>query len=164
MQELGLDLGLLISQVVNFALMVALLSLLLYKPILGKLEERARRIRKGVEDADRADERLQQAQEHYDDEIERARREAREIVEQATRVAEQQRQEILAQARQEAHELALRAQQQVQREHVEGRIALRQETISLAIAAAGRLLATELDDEQHRELVRQFIEQMDRLS
>lgn len=163
MQQLGVDLGLLLSQIVNFALMVGLLYLLLYKPILSKLDDRARRIRKGVEDSERAEQVREEAQHYYQDEIERARREAREIVEQATRAAEQQQQEILARAREEAHALVLRAQQQAQRELQEGRIALRQDVVNLSIAAAARLLQRDLDDERHHALVQEFIHETEQL-
>lgn len=163
MQQLGLDLGLLVSQLVNFALIVGLLYLLLYKPILSRLDERASRIRKGLEDAEQAEQVRTEAQRHYQEEIEHARREAREIVEQATRAAEQQRQEILARAREEAHALVLRAQQQAQREIQEGQIALRQEVVNLSIAAAGRLLQREIDDEQHHALVQEFIRETEQL-
>lgn len=163
MQQLGLDWGLLLSQIVNFGLIVGLLYLLLYKPILAKLDERARRIRQGLEDAEEAERVRDQAQRHYQEEIERARREAREIVEQATRAAEQQRQEILAHAREQAHALVIRAQQQAQREIQEGQIALRQEVVNLSIAAAARLLQRDIDDEQHHALVEEFIREAEQL-
>lgn len=157
MRELGLDLGLLISQIVNFGLLALLLYVLLYKPVLGKLEERAARIKKGLEDAERAKELVAQAQARYEEELERARRDAREVIERATRSAEQQRQEILARARQEAHELILNAQQQAQHELQEQRIALQHQMIDLAIAAAARILQEDLDDEKHHRLVAEFL-------
>ena len=40
MEKLGINLGLLISQAINFGLLVALLYLLLYKPVLKMLDER----------------------------------------------------------------------------------------------------------------------------
>jgi F-type H+-transporting ATPase subunit b len=159
-----LDLGLLLSQLVNFGLLVGALYLALYKPLMGRLQQRADKIRKGVEDADLADRLLADAETHYQTETDHARRDAREIVEQANRTAEQQREEILAQARQEAHEVILRAQQQAQREIQEGQVALREQVVDLGIAAAGRLLRESLDDAQHRALISQFIDDLEGLS
>ena len=51
MKALGLDLGLLLSQAVNLPCWPFCSTSSLYKPVLGKLEERARRIKKGVKDA-----------------------------------------------------------------------------------------------------------------
>lgn len=163
MKELGLDLGLIISQIVNFGLLVAVLSLVLYRPILNKLEERARKISKGLDDADRAQQMLAEAEAHYQAEIERARRESREIMERATRMAEQQRQEILAQARQEAHDLVLRAEQQAQRQLEEAQVASRQQMIDMAIAIASRLIQENLDEEKHHALIQEFLAQVDEL-
>jgi F-type H+-transporting ATPase subunit b len=161
LEQLGLDVGLLLSQSVNFVLLVILLSLFLYKPILGKLEERATRIKKGIEDADHAQQLLADSKKDYEEEMERARKEAHEVVERATMSAQQERQEILAQARQEAHELVLRAQQQAERELEEGRITLGHQVIDLSIAAASRVVRENLDGDKQRSLVREFIAELD---
>ena len=164
MKELGLDLGLLISQAVNFGLLLALLYIVLYKPILGILEERARRIKKGIEDAEHAEKLAADAETRHAEELERAHAEARAIIEHATLEAQQQRQDILAQARQEAHELILNARQQAQREVQEEQVAVRQQVIDLAIAAASRLLQENLNEEKHHELVEEFLTEMSQLS
>jgi F-type H+-transporting ATPase subunit b len=157
---MGVDLGLLVSQIVNFGLLLLILYLALYKPVTRKLEERAQRIQKGLADAEASKALLADAEARGKEQVEQARREAREIIEQATLSAEQQRQEILTQARQEAHDLILRAQQQAQRELEQGRVALQQEIIDLAIASASRVLEEELDGPKQRQLVEQFITQV----
>ncbi len=163
MKQLGLDLGLFLSQIVNFGLLLGILYVLLYKPLLGKLEERAKKIKKGVDDAARADQLRADAEAFYQQEMDRARHEAHEVIERATLSAEQQRAEILAQARQEAHELILRAQQQVQREIQEGQTQLSQQVVDLAIAAASRVLQEDLDDEKHRRLIQDFLNEAKQL-
>ena len=163
MRELGVDLGLLISQVVNFGLLLLILSLVLFKPILKKLEERASRVRKGVEDSEEAGRLRQGAEEHYQAEIERSRIEARQVIERATRTAEQQRQEILAQARSDAHELLARAQELATRQRQERETEWRQQIVDLAIAAASRLLQEDIDDQRHHALVHEFLDQTEQL-
>lgn len=157
LKQLGLDLGLFLSQIVNFGLLLGILYVLLYKPILSKLEERAKKIKKGIDDAEQAEQLRADAGKFYQQEIERARREAHEIIERATLSAEQQRAEILSQARQEAHEMILRAQQQVQREIQEGQTQLSQQVVDLAIAAASRVVQENLDDDKHRRLIQEFL-------
>ena len=157
MRELGLDAGLLVSQAVNFGLLLALLYILLYKPVMAKLEERARRIKKGMADAERAEQLRAEAEVGYKEEMELARRDAHELIERATRAARQQREEILSQARQETHELVLRAQQQARHELEEGQVALRQHVVDLAIAASSRLLRESLDEQKHHRLIDEFL-------
>ena len=163
MNQLGIDVGLLISQAVNFGLLALLLYFLLYKPVVGKLEERAQRIKKGMDDAEQAEKLVHDAAIQYDQELKRARQEAHEVIERATRSAEQQRQEILAQARQEAHELILRAQQQAQHEIQEGQLALQQHVIDLAVAIASRILQEQLQEEKQHELIQQFLSEASEL-
>lgn len=158
MKELGLDLGQLISQAVNFGLLALILSLALFKPMMAKLRERAARIQEGLDDAAQAELALGNAETRANEELDRARREAREIVEQATHRGEQQRQEILAAARQEAHELMDRAAHQAERDEINLRASLRNEMIDLALAAASRLVERDLDDDKHRQLIDQFID------
>lgn len=164
MQAMGVDLGLLVSQMVNFAILLLVLYLVLFKLIRGKLEERAERVRKGLADADAAKQLLADAQAQSQETLETARREAHEIIERATRAAEQQRQEILSQARQDAHDLVLRAQQQAEREIQEGRIALQQHIVDLAIASASRLLEENLDQEKQHHLVQDFISRVQEIN
>ena len=54
----GIDWKLLIAQGVNFAFLLLVLWHFLYKPVMKTLDERATRIAKGVEDAQRAEEKL----------------------------------------------------------------------------------------------------------
>ncbi len=157
MKSLGLDLGQFISQAVNFVLFALLLSMVLVKPLMHTLEERAARIRKGLQDAEEAERSLQRAHDQAEDEIAQARRQAREIVEAAARSAEQQRLESIANARQEAYELLQRAHEQLEREKADLQLQMREEMIGLSLAIASRLLEAEIDDARHRELVAQFL-------
>jgi len=157
--ELGLDLGLLLSQIANFGIVLLVLWLVLYKPVLRKLTERADRIKKGIADADEANRLLETTKAQVEQDLAAARHQAREIVEQATRSGEQQRQEILARAHTDAQEIVSRAREQALREAAEGRVVWRQHVIDLAIASASSLLQTELDDARHRALIEGILDQ-----
>lgn len=163
MKELGLDIGMVISQVVNFGLLAALLYTFLHKPILSKLEERAARIRKGIDDAERGEALLAEANAAYEAEMERARREAYELIAEARRDADEQREQILARAKQEAEELLVQAREQVREETAESQLTIHRQVVDLAMAAASQLIHETLDEEKHRELVRDFLSEAGRL-
>ena len=57
MEALGINLGYLISQIVNFTLLAVLLYFVAYKPILRMLDQRSARIKQGLEDAELASRR-----------------------------------------------------------------------------------------------------------
>lgn len=59
--NLGIDWKLLVSQAVNFGLLIAALRFFAYKPILQLLHERKKRIEEGLAKAEEADRRLADA-------------------------------------------------------------------------------------------------------
>jgi F-type H+-transporting ATPase subunit b len=158
--ELGLDVRLLLSQVVNFALMALVLYRLLHKPLLAALDARARRVQESIDKAKRADQMLLDMEQRYQSETERAKNDAHDIVEQGTRTAEQQHQEILVAAREEAQQIISRAQAQARRELELGEMALRQEIVDLSIAAASQVIGQSLNEPEHRRLIDEFLSQM----
>ncbi len=99
MDKLGVDLPLLLSQLLNFALLAFILSSLLYEPILKALNTRTARIRESLENAEKVKQQLQRAEADYDSKLGEARREAQTILSQAQERARLQEQEMLTEAR-----------------------------------------------------------------
>ncbi len=161
MEKLGIDAGVLIAQLVNFFLLLALLSLVLYRPVTKMLRERSERIAKGLADAEMAEKRAAQAEADYQKRLEEARREAQALVAQAREAAEKERQAILARAQTEAQELRARAEEGVERERREALTALQGQVADLAIDAAGRVLGQAVDSAAHRQLVRDFLSKLE---
>ncbi len=60
-EAFGLNGQLLIAQAVNFGVLLVALYFLLYKPVLKTLDERAKKVAQGVEDAQQAAEKLANA-------------------------------------------------------------------------------------------------------
>lgn len=157
MDKLGLDPGVMVAQLVNFFLLLGLLSIVLYKPLKRALQERSERIAKGLADADLAAKRAAEAEAEYARRLEEARREAQAIVAEAREAAERERQAILSRAQAEALEVRRRADEEVERERRAAMVDLQNEVADLAIDAAGRVLGRAVDEPAHRELIRDFI-------
>jgi len=164
LEKLGIDAGVLIAQLVNFFLLLALLTLVLYRPVTKMLRERSERIAKGLLQAELAEKRAAQAEAEYQKRVEEARREAQAIVAQARENAEKERQAILARAQSEAQELRARTEQELERERREALQALQEQVADLAIDAAGRVLGQAVDSAAHRRLVREFLSQLEQPS
>ncbi len=164
MDKLGIDVGVLIAQLVNFFLLLALLTLVLYRPVLKMLRERSERIAKGLENAELAEKRALQAEADYEKRLEEARREAQAIVAQAREAAEKERQAILARAQNEAQEIRANAQERLERERREMMSSLQDQVADLAIDAAGQVLGQAVDSAAHRRLVADFVKQLEQAS
>ena len=62
-EKLGIDVKLVIAQLVNFFILLYVLKRFAYKPVLKILEDRERKIEKGLKDAQSAEKRLHEMEE-----------------------------------------------------------------------------------------------------
>ncbi|HEY79944.1 MAG TPA: F0F1 ATP synthase subunit B [Caldilineae bacterium] len=153
---LGINGPFLLAQIINFLILFGALSVLLWKPLMQRLDARREMLRKQQEDA----EAIAQARAEMEKEREQilgearaeanrllaeARGQAREIVEQATAQARQEAEQLLVQARRDAEE---------ERNLLLGQ--MREQIAALAIAAAHRLIGEALDERRQRTLVDAF--------
>jgi F-type H+-transporting ATPase subunit b len=136
----GLNVSLLIAQAVNFAVLMVALWYFLYKPINKVLEERRKKVAQGVEDANRAAEKLASADEEASHKVRGAETEAEGIVASARDAATTERTRIVHEA--EARAAALQADAEARAKESAAR-ALREsekEVARLAILAAEKVL------------------------
>ncbi len=163
MEALGINLGFLVSQIVNFTLLVLLLYFVAYKPILRMIDERSARIKKGIDDAEHAARRAAEAEQEFERHLANARKEGQEIIAQASQLSEQARQDILDQARAEAQHLIAKAREEIDRERQQAMSELRKQVADLSVLMTQRVLGEMLDEPAQRRLVGEFIAQAEEL-
>jgi F-type H+-transporting ATPase subunit b len=160
LEKLGINLSLLVSQIVNFTLMVVLLTALLYKPIQRVLAERRDRIAKSMADVDAAREAAARAQLDYDRHIAEAQRKAQEIIGQAAQAGEKVRAEIEADARREADAIRQKAHEEAQAEKARLLSEVQSQIATLSMAATEKVLGRAVDPAAQRLLVDQVLAEM----
>lgn len=156
MEGLGLNLGYLLVQIFNFAIIFVVLRAWVYKPILGLLERRRTAIAEGLEDARIAAEARQNAEQEAETVLAEARAKASQVLREANERAETQGKEVIAAAEAEAakkREETL-AEVESERERILGE--LRGQVGALAIAAAQKLINASLDEQRQRALIDEF--------
>ena len=94
----GVNWKLLLAQGINFALLLAILSYFLYKPVLKMIDERREKIAEGVKTAEKAANSLAEAQTKGDGIVGDASREAETLVKTARARAEEKGAEIVKSA------------------------------------------------------------------
>ena len=102
MDKLGINLGYLLVQILNFAIIFVVLRSWVYKPLLKMLAQRSENIAKGLEDARVAAEARANAEKEADKVISEAQAKASEIVREATQRAEEAGRDVKAGADAEA--------------------------------------------------------------
>ena len=145
----------LIIQVVNFLILIVVLSTFLFKPLTQFLATRADGIRRSLEEAKTAREAAAQTQKEYEAQILATRREAAALRESAIREVEEERQRLLTVSREEAARLVTEAKAQIEQEVKRAKIELREEVVGLSLGIAERLMARSLTADDHRRLAEQ---------
>jgi F-type H+-transporting ATPase subunit b len=150
---LGLNLPGLISQLVNFLIILVILWLLLWKPLLRMLDERKRRIEEGLLASEQAQQAAAESQEESRRVLDEARAEGREVIARAQETANRLRTEMEQQARTEADQIVQRARNEIERERLHAIQSLRAEFADLTVLAAERVVGQSIDRQAHQRLI-----------
>ena len=164
MTELGVNLPSLIAYLVNFVILLGILSLFAYKPLIRLMDQRAERIRESLAAADQARQEATSSREAIEEQLNEARREGQRLLDQAREAVERFRGEEMERARNEAEGFVERARSDIQRERDAAITEVRNNFGDLAITAAERVIRRSLDRQAHQELIDQVLEEGDRAS
>lgn len=156
MEKLGINLGYLLVQICNFAVIFIVLRAWVYKPLLNMLAKRRETITKGLEDARVASEARASAEEQANKIVADAQRKAEEIVRETSERVKGLERQMLADA--EADAAKRREQTLVEMDVERNRMftELRAQVGSLAIAATQKLLQESLDEKRQQVLLDEF--------
>jgi F-type H+-transporting ATPase subunit b len=156
---LGISLPYLLAFMINFLLLLTLLSFVLYKPITKTLDERAAKIKESLEKAEQIKQESVRAEESVKAQIEAGRKEGQAIIALAAQNAERVKEEAKAEARKEAEALILKAQAQIESDREESFNKLRREFADLAVLAAEKVIEQSLDKKAHEKLIEKVLEE-----
>ena len=140
-------------QVLNFLVLLFLLNLILYKPLTKLLNERAKRIKDGVENAEKADFMLKESQEVRADMIKGAKVESQTILDSARKSGEKVKTEMLEHAHQEADKVMEQGRNVLEGEREKAAQELRDAAAALVIKAAEKILKEKLDPSKDARLI-----------
>ncbi len=162
-EGLGLNLELLIAQIINFLILLGLLYLFAYKPILRMFDERSNRIKESMEQTETIKMQAANAEEEAKKRIEAASKEGQEVLARAVKTGEEIKKKAEQDARPEAEALIAKARLEIDREREEVIDELRKEMTDLTILAAEKVIERSLDKEAHKELIDKVLEESENL-
>jgi F-type H+-transporting ATPase subunit b len=157
---LGINLGYLISQIINFLLLLVILRVFLYKPIVNMLDKRRETIRTQLEEADTARSEAEAAKQEYEKQLEEAKEERRSMLAEAREQADKMREEILEKARGDAQALVAKNEEEMEALRRQTIVGAQSEIVELAMAAAGKVVGESLDEKAQRRLIQEFISEV----
>ncbi len=153
--------GLIFWQIVVFITVLAVLGKFAFPHILGAVEAREERIRELLAAAARDRDEAQVLLEEQKQELEAVRDRAQEVIAEARAAGESMREELLTQARAEQGEMMLRTRRDLELQVQTALEEIRAEAVDLAIAAASKLVERNMDQEDNRRMVREFLAQVE---
>lgn len=151
--DLGINLPVLIAQIVNFTVLLVVLRLVAWGPLMNMLDERRERIRESLEAADRAKAQVAESERQVQEQVEAGRREAQQLIAQAQEISSRIQADARSQAQADAEALLARARNEIQLERDQAISELRKEFADLTISAAEKVINSSLDRQQHRRLI-----------
>jgi F-type H+-transporting ATPase subunit b len=146
LNTLGVDVGMLIAQAINFGVLLAALTYLLYKPVLRVIDQRRERVQQSMDHAATLEKRV------ADMEQDRKKR-MKEFLAEAKQQADTQKKEILDGAKAEVDQLLEKGRKQLEDER-RALLADMQKTVtSVSIDLAGKILGREFSDSDQKRVL-----------
>ena len=144
----------------NFLIIFLLLKHFLFTPVTEHLEGRRSKIQSALDEADETRKEAGSLKEQYETNMQNIRDERNEIIQKATKSGESRKAEIIKEAREEAEKIKERAEKEMSRERQKMINELKDQTSSIAMLAASKVLEKELDEKSHENHIQEFINEV----
>ena len=136
----------------NFVLVAALLSYLLYKPVKRILETRAERVVADLEEASANKASAEELKTTYEQKVKDIEIERGTVLEETRKQANTRRDQILDEAKAEAQELKDRAARDIAAERERVKAEVHQAIVDISADMAAKLVAVTIDKQAHEKL------------
>ena len=153
--------GLMIWTVVCFLITLFVLKRFAFGPIQSMLDERRERIRRSIEEAERARSEARRLLEEHRALIGEARGQAEEILTEARKVAEAQRQRVKEETEADRQRRLEETRRQIEAETHRALMQIRAEVAELTLLATTKVTGKVLDDADHRRLIEDAVKDLD---
>ncbi len=158
-EALGISLTEFVFYLINFLILVGVLTKFLYKPFLNVLETRKQTIQDALDNAELVNKRADEKMESYNRRIANVEEEGREIIKEAKARADAQAAEIIKEANEKADKMIKAAEQQIALEKQKAVEDMKQHVAALALLAAEKIVERDIAQVGQEKIVDEIIEQ-----
>lgn len=153
MEKLGIQPIHLLAQIFNFVLLLFILKKFLYKPILKMLDERQKKVKEGLEYAEKMKAESEQSEKRREQVQLTAKNEAKEIVAAARKEAKKMADGMVQEAEKEARSITEKARNDAAKEYEVRLKELEKEAVSVASRMVERLLKDALSAKEQKDII-----------
>ena len=158
-EALGISLKEFIFYLINFLILMGVLTRFLYKPFLNMLATRKQSIKDALDNAELTNRRADEKMEQYSKRISKVEEESREIIRTAKIKADAQARDIIEDARKEAGDIIAKAEKTIEKEKEKAMEEMKQEIAVLAVMAAEKIVEREIQRAGQEAIVEEVIRQ-----
>lgn len=148
MEKLGINLTYLITQIVNFTILLIVLTKVVYKPILRMLEKRKRKIEEGLALTEKLNKEKEEIEIKKALILKEAQKEAQAILDKARSHAKLVEVELVKEAKVKAEEIIKKGRKEVELRKKELEEKLLKETVRIATVLTRKLIGEVLDEKR----------------
>ncbi|MDG1990595.1 MAG: F0F1 ATP synthase subunit B [Dehalococcoidia bacterium] len=156
--KLGFSLPGLITQIINFAILLVVLRIFLWKPFLKIIDDRNQKIKLGLEAAEQASLQANESQSESKKILDDARNEASQFITDTREMAEKLKIELEDKAKQDADVILQKAKKEIERDKEQALAVIRKNFAEITISAAEKVIDKSLDKSIHEELINNVLE------
>lgn len=158
-EALGLDVKTIIFAIVNFLVLMGILTKFLYRPFLDMLDRRKQSIKDAFDNAEMTNRKADEKLEAYNKKLARVEADGRDIIKNARLKADEQAQMIIEEANQKASRMIKQAETQIERERQQALEEMKNQITELSMLAAVKIVERELETTGQDQIINDIIEQ-----
>jgi F-type H+-transporting ATPase subunit b len=163
MEALGIDLFLIVVQIINFALLLYVLKRVLYRPILDALKKRQERILQITQDRQSLDEEKEKFEKERVKILEKAQAEKSKIIAEGRKQAEEERRVLLEKTNLSAKAILEKTKDVAQRDIQKQENIINERALEIAGVMARKALEQSMDQKDRENTVSKAIKELEKL-
>jgi len=149
-----------IITIINITILFLVLRKILFKPVTKFMADRTKRVQDAIDLAQKDKEDAAKLLAEYENKLNKADAEAREILKTARDNAERQSQLIIAEGKQTAQETVSAALKQIEIERQAALAKFKLEAVALVMAVSAKLTAKDFSGEDNRRYVNMLLDEL----
>ena len=156
----GLDLKILIAQIINFSIVAFVLYRFAFKPVLATIEERQKTISEGLEFSEEAKAKLADSEKQHAATLQKAQQEAQAILAEARDNAKALMDKQAEEASARSEDMITKAKQAIDLERKKMLTEVREEVTRLVVDTSSKVLSKELSEDDKSRFSKSATEEL----
>lgn len=157
---LGINSTLFVFQLINFAIVVAVLWFLILKPLTKKMSERQKMIENSIDNAKKIETNLGMSERKYRERIDQAKVDANKFMEKSHQESVLAAEAMKEKTKKEIEQLVEQARKNIKTEKDESINELKQQAADLIISAAEKILSAKMDADKDNKIIEEAIKSL----